>query len=69
MYSLSMGALKTPTKQANAKTYIRMMERAQEFSHNIYDEDMDQMEKYLDSCYAFKFSTGRHFFCDKTENI
>ena len=48
-----MGALKKLTKQSDAKTFIRMMERAREFSKNIYDEDMNQMEKYLEDCETF----------------
>jgi hypothetical protein len=52
-----MGALKKLTNQSDAVTYIKMMERAREFSKNIYGEDMDQMEKYLDQCGAFKENT------------
>lgn len=52
-----MGALKKLTKQGDAETYIRMMERAREFSQNIHNEDMDLMEKYLDNCEAFKEHT------------
>jgi hypothetical protein len=52
-----MGALKKLTNQSDVATYIRMMERAREFSKNIYDEVMDQMEKYLDDCEAFKEHT------------
>ena len=49
-----MGALKKLTKQSDAVTFIKMMERAYEFSKNIYSEDMNQMEKYLEKCDAFK---------------
>lgn len=49
-----MGALKKLTKQADAKTFIKMMERAREFSKNIFDEDMQQMETYIESTDAFK---------------
>jgi Fic family protein len=49
-----MGALKKLTNQGDVATFIRMMERAREFSKNIYDEDMDQMESYLSQCDAFK---------------
>lgn len=52
-----MGALKKLTNQSDVATFIRMMERAREFSKNIYDEDMDQMEKYLEDCEAFKEHT------------
>ncbi|MFY9309343.1 MAG: Fic family protein [Bacteroidia bacterium] len=49
-----MGALKKLTNQSDASTFIRMMERAREFSKNIYDEDMNKMQKYLEDCEAFK---------------
>lgn len=48
-----MGALKKLTIQSDAITFIRMMERAREFSKNIYDEQMNQMEKHLEDCQAF----------------
>lgn len=49
-----MGALKKLTKQGDALTFIRMMQRAYEFSKNIYWENMDDMEKHLEECDAFK---------------
>lgn len=52
-----MGALKKLTNQSDAKSFIKMMERAREFSKNIYDEDMTQMEKYLEDCEAFNEHT------------
>lgn len=52
-----MGALKKLTNQSDAATFIRMMERAREFSKNIYNEDMNQMEKYIEDCEAFKEHT------------
>jgi hypothetical protein len=30
-----------------------MLQRAHEFSANVYDENMDDMEQYLSSCNAF----------------
>ncbi|WP_038008412.1 Fic family protein [Terrimonas ferruginea] len=48
-----MGALKKLTKQRDADAYIRMLQRAWEFSSNIYNEDLDAMEEYLVSCNAF----------------
>ncbi len=62
-----MGALKKLTKQSDVSTFIKMMERAREFSKNIYDEDMDQMEKYLEDCEAFKEHTeGRLKFIPRS---
>jgi len=52
-----MGALRKLTRQRDVKTFIKMMERAREFSKNIYDEDMNEMEKYLNNCEAFKDHT------------
>lgn len=48
-----MGALKKFTKQRKCDTYIKMMQRAQEFSANVYAEEMDDMQSYLTSCNAF----------------
>lgn len=48
-----MGALKKFTKQRKCDTYIKMLQRAHEFSANAYDENMDDMEEYLSSCNAF----------------
>jgi len=52
-----MGALKKLTKQSDASTFIKMMERAREFSENIFAEDMNEIEKYLNDCDAFKEHT------------
>lgn len=52
-----MGALRKLTRQSDPDPYIRMLQRAHEFSKNIYDDDMDQMEKYLKECNAFKEHT------------
>lgn len=49
-----LGALKKLTKQANPDTYIRMLQRAHEFSENVFGESMDEMQKYLESCSAFE---------------
>lgn len=48
-----MGALKKLTKQGDCESYIRMLQRAHEFSDNIYDENMDEMQNYLTKCNAF----------------
>lgn len=48
-----MGALKKLTKQRDADAYIRMMLRAWEFSSNVHDESLEDMEKYLIACNAF----------------
>jgi hypothetical protein len=48
-----MGSLKKFTKTRDGDAYIRMLLRAWEFSSNIYDNDLDTMEKYLINCNAF----------------
>ena len=48
-----MGALKKFTKQRKCDTYIKMLQRAHEFSANVYAENMDDMQTYLTSCKAF----------------
>lgn len=52
-----LGALKKLTNQSDASTFIKMMEKAREFSKNIYDDQMDQMENYLNECEAFEEHT------------
>jgi hypothetical protein len=42
------------TKQGKCDTYIKMLQRAHEFSANLYDEKMDDMQEYLIRCNAFK---------------
>lgn len=48
-----MGALKKFTKQGKCDAYIKMLQRAHEFSAKVYDEQMDAMQEYLSSCKAF----------------
>lgn len=48
-----MGALKKLTKQGDCESYIRMLQRAHEFSANIYSENMDEIQNYLADCNAF----------------
>jgi len=48
-----MGALKKFTKQRKCDTYIKMLQRAHQFSANVYDDNMDNMQEYLTSCKAF----------------
>lgn len=48
-----LGTLKKLTKQRDADAYIRMLLRVWEFSSNVHDDNLDQMEDYLKSCNAF----------------
>ena len=49
-----MGALRKLTRQHIADPYIRMMTRAYEFSATLNQETIDEMERYLEMCDAFK---------------
>lgn len=49
-----MGALRKLTRQRIADAYVRMVLRAYEFSSTLHDESIDEMEKYLIKCDAFK---------------
>lgn len=48
-----MGVLKKLTQQQAADPYIRMLQRAHEFSSAIYGEDMNEMQHYMERCDAF----------------
>jgi Fic family protein len=48
-----LGALRQLTRNSNPSVYTRMLERAQAFSHTIYGNDMDAMEKTLRESSAF----------------
>jgi len=49
-----MGALRKMTRQQIADPYIRMMVRAYEFSSMLNQENINEMEQYLETCDAFK---------------
>lgn len=48
------GALRKLTRQPVADAYVRMLLRAYEFSATLHGESIDEMEKYLIECDAFK---------------
>jgi Fic family protein len=48
-----MGALKKLTRQRKCDTYIKILQRAHEFSSNVYSERMEDMQEYLTLCNAF----------------
>ena len=52
-----MGALRKLTRQRDTDTYIRMLQRAQEFSENVSGDNMNAMQDYLKKCNAFSEST------------
>jgi len=48
-----IGTLKKLTKQGDCVSYIRMLQRAHEFSDTIYGDDIDEMQDFLTLCNAF----------------
>jgi hypothetical protein len=48
-----MGVLRKLTGQQDTDPYIRMLQRAQEFSSTIYSDDMDEMQQHLEQSNAF----------------
>jgi hypothetical protein len=52
-----IGALRKLTRASVVDPFIRMMERAHVFSSNVYDDSIDNMQAYLESCDAFKEHT------------
>ena len=49
-----IGAVRKLTRQYEPSPYIRMLQRAQEFSSTIIGDDMDIIETHLQDCNAFK---------------
>jgi Fic family protein len=49
-----MGALRRLTRFQDPSAYIRMLQRAQEFSSTIVGDNMDEMQKHLEASNAFK---------------
>jgi Fic family protein len=48
-----IGTLKKLTKQGDCVPYIRMLQRAHEFSATIYGDDINEMQEFLTQCNAF----------------
>lgn len=49
-----LGALRRLTRQKDPEVYVKMLQRAQEFSETIKANDMDEAEMHLEACNAFK---------------
>ena len=49
-----IGAIRKLTRQEDPKAYVKMLQRAHEFSSTITGDDMDEMEKRLEESNAFK---------------
>ena len=52
-----MGALRRITRKGDTGPYIRMLKKAHEFSENIFGDDMNEMQAYLNQCNAFSEHT------------
>jgi Fic family protein len=52
-----LGSIRKLTRQGDGDSYIRMMEKAHEFSWNIFGDDTGEMEEYLKQCNAFSEPT------------
>ncbi len=52
-----MGVLRKLTRQQDLEPYIRMVQRAQEFSATIYSDDRDEMQRQLEQSNAFQEHT------------
>ena len=48
-----MGALRKLTRQSDTDPYIRMLQKAHEFSENIFSDDINEMRSDLEKCNAF----------------
>ncbi len=49
-----LGALRRLTRRKDPAVYVKMLQRAQEFSSTIKADDMNEAEIYLKACNAFK---------------
>jgi len=49
-----IGVLRKLTRQQDPSAYLRMLQRAQNFSGTVKGDNMDVMEKHLEACNAFK---------------
>jgi len=52
-----MGALRKLTRRAQIDPYLKMLERAQDFSLTVRGENIDLMQDHLESCNAFQEPT------------
>ena len=48
-----VGVLRKLTRQGETGPYIRMLEKAHEFSENIFGDDMNEMRDHLEKSNAF----------------
>ena len=48
-----LGTLRKLTRQVDCDPYIKMLQRAHEFSENIFGDNLNEMQEYLKQCNAF----------------
>ncbi|MCY4560722.1 MAG: Fic family protein [Flavobacteriaceae bacterium] len=48
-----LGSLRVLSRKQNPEVYVKMLQRAQSFSHTIHAEKKNKIETYLSSCNAF----------------
>jgi len=52
-----LGTLRKLTRQGNCTSFIKMMQKAHEFSENIFGDNFDEMHEFLSQCNAFSEHT------------
>jgi len=52
-----LGTLRKLTRHGNCTSFIKMLQRAHEFSENIFGDNYDEMHEYLTQCNAFSENT------------
>lgn len=52
-----LGTLRKLTRQSNTQPFVRMLQRAHEFSENIYGDDYNEMLDYVKRCNSFSEHT------------
>jgi fido (protein-threonine AMPylation protein) len=52
-----IGSLRRFSRRSEPDAYIRMMEKAHAFSENVYGDNSEEIEEYLESCNAFTEDT------------
>jgi Fic family protein len=52
-----LGALRKLTRLGDCDPYIKMLQRAHEFSENIFGDNLNEMQEYLNNCNAFSEQT------------
>ncbi len=63
-------ALKRLTNKNDPEVFIKMLQKAYEFSENVYGENMEEVQHYLQKCNAFyEHTEGRLLRIIKNHNL